>query len=85
MSAMPDETYLDKVLLIDYPPDEYARTLDYLKRYGVEPYVETTYRHACQEGWAPTPTNDYQKAIWEKERKLPSNPLKIEFDPQKGK
>ena len=24
-----------------------------------------TYKQACLEGWAPTPTNDYQKAIWE--------------------
>ena len=24
----------------------------------------TTYRKACQEGWAPSPTNDFQKAIW---------------------
>ena len=24
----------------------------------------TTYRKACLEGWAPTPTNDFQKVIW---------------------
>ncbi len=24
----------------------------------------TTYRKACEEGWAPAPTNDVQKAIW---------------------
>lgn len=24
-----------------------------------------TYKQACREGWAPAPTNDYQRAIWE--------------------
>ena len=28
--------------------------------------VTTTYRHACIEGWAPTPTNDYQRAVWDR-------------------
>ena len=45
------------------------------------PYIESTYRKACREGWAPAPTNDVQKAIWEdinatKERG-PANALPI--------
>ena len=40
-----------------------------------------SYRRACTEGWAPAPTNDVQRAIWEQanaERsEKPSNPIKI--------
>jgi hypothetical protein len=32
---------------------------------NLQPSRTTTYRKACEEGWAPTPTNSFQKAIWE--------------------
>jgi len=32
---------------------------------GVKPSRVTTYRKACEEGWAPAPTNQFQKAIWD--------------------
>lgn len=51
---------------------------------GITPWRITTYARACQEGWAPAPTNDFQKAIWDKARALPTNPLKIKYDPKKG-
>jgi hypothetical protein len=35
-----------------------------LGKLGVHPARMTTYRKACEEGWAPAPTNDIQKAIW---------------------
>lgn len=40
---------------------------------GLRPMQPTTYEVACQEGWAPPPTNDLQRAVWnrlnaEKER-----------------
>ena len=31
----------------------------------------TTYQMACRQGWAPAPTNEVQKAIWEKCKNLP--------------
>ena len=41
-----------------------------------------SYRRACEEGWAPAPTNDAQRAIWEKAKadkeRGPTNPIKIE-------
>ena len=58
------------------------RTLPY---HGVMPWRQVTYKKACQEGWAPAPTNEYQKAIWDKVRAIPKNPMKIEFDPKKGR
>jgi hypothetical protein len=30
---------------------------------GIHPARQTSYRRACEEGWAPAPTNDIQRAI----------------------
>jgi len=32
---------------------------------GVTPSRMSTYKKACEEGWAPMPTNSIQKAVWE--------------------
>ena len=53
-----------------------------LPYYGVTPWHQATYKKACEEGWAPQPTNDVLKAIWDKVHALPSKPIKIEFDPK---
>lgn len=49
--------------------------------YGLVPWYQTTYVKACEEGWAPAPTNDIQKAIWERvkadKERGPTNPIKI--------
>ena len=37
-----------------------------LKQIGVEPYQITTYQRALQEGWAHMPTNEIQKAAYER-------------------
>ncbi|MBQ7651246.1 MAG: hypothetical protein IJS15_09815 [Victivallales bacterium] len=61
-------------------------TLAYsLRYYGITPWLVTTYENACAFGWAPAPTNDFQKAIWDKVHAIPKNPMKIEFDPKKGR
>lgn len=60
------------------PVDVHARFKEYLSELGVTPYRIVSYRKACEEGWAPQPTNDYQKAIWEKSHQLPTKPLTIE-------
>lgn len=52
---------------------------------GLARIQRTTYRNACRQGWAPQPTNEFQQAIWDEVRQLPSKPIKIEFDPKKGK
>ena len=57
----------------------------YLRAIGVKPAEKTTYRKACHEGWAPPPTNEVQKAIWEQIHSSPDKPIKIEFDPKKDK
>lgn len=52
-----------------------------LPNFGLKPERKTTYKKACQEGWAPAPTNDYQKAIWEQikaeKEQGPTNALHI--------
>ena len=53
--------------------------------YGIKPWHRTTYLKACEEGWAPQPTNEFQKAIWEKVHEIPSKPLKITYDEKRDK
>ena len=60
---------------------EYYQT--YLKALGVTPMKKTTYLRACREGWAPAPTNDVQKAIWDKIHALPTEPIKIKPETKK--
>lgn len=54
-----------------------------MKMIGVEPYLRTVYRRAVLEGWAPQPTNEYQKAIWDKVHAMPAEPLKIKPETKK--
>ena len=67
------------------PPDVFTRMQHYLKTFDVRPIFRTTYANACQQGWAPAPTNEFQKAIWDKVHAVPATPMKIEFDPKKGR
>ena len=71
--------------LADPPVDVDARLREYLDMRGVKPGRRVTYRKACQEGWAPAPTNDIQKAIWNQVHEIPTKPIKIEFEGKKGK
>ena len=76
---------LDAVTLEEYGVDVQMALARLLPSYGVIPYTQTTYRKAVQQGWALAPTNDIQKAIWDKVHAAPKNPMKIEFDPKKGR
>ena len=84
MGAVRKPGDLDK-LSIEPPVDVIMRTLESLSSVGVTPQIYATYKKACEEGWAPQPTNDVQKAIWNEVHKIPANPIKIEFDPKKGR
>lgn len=65
-------------------PMSFGAVWETAKRFGVEQERRTTYRKAVQEGWAPAPTNDVQKVIWEEVHAKPTNPMKVTFDPKKG-
>ena len=56
-----------------------------LSALGFKARRRLTYRRACQEGWAPAPTNAFQKAVWDQVHAVPKDPMKIEFDPKKGR
>ena len=84
MAAIKEPKDLDK-MLEDAPIDAIQRAIGSLKVYGVTPQEMTTYKKACQEGWAPPPTNEYQKAIWNQVHAIPDKPITIEFDPKKDK
>lgn len=53
--------------------------------YGIKPWRIATYAEACEQGWAPPPTNKYQRAAWNRVHTLPAKPLKITYDKQKQK
>lgn len=65
-----------------------------MRRVGINKAIEklkipsqrkTLYSVAVRQGWAPPPTNNVQKAIWDKMHAVPARPMKIEFDPKKGR
>ena len=66
-------------------PDAFMRVTESAMALGIQPAHRATYRQACKEGWAPAPTNDVQKAIWDEIHAVPATPMKIEFDPKKGR
>lgn len=66
-------------------PDAYLRIAESARAIGLNPLRRVTYRQACKEGWAPQPTNDVQKAIWDQIHAIPDKPITIEFDPKKDK
>lgn len=47
-------------------PTEFQQMHPLLQKYGVKQGHRTIYRRACEEGWAPQPTNEYQRAVWER-------------------
>lgn len=56
-----------------------------MRKLGFEPKVTASYRVACQQGWAPEPKTEAQRIIWNQYHTIPANPMKIEFDPAKGR
>ncbi len=76
---------LDAIPGLDYSLDMEARIFNNLRAAGVEPYRIAKYIDAVKEGWAPAPTNEAQKTIWNKVHTLPSNPIKIKYDPKRDK
>lgn len=63
------------------PHDIQQGIKSFLVSCNVTPQLRIPYERACREGWAPAPTNDYQKAIWDKVRsekeRGPTNPIEI--------
>ena len=56
---------LDLIDAETFCPEPLQRISKHLSALGMSSPVRKTYRVACREGWAPAPTNDVQKAIWD--------------------
>lgn len=70
------------------PREQYGAAMNHIFKlslpyFGITPWYQTTYVKACEEGWAPQPTNEFQKAIWDKVHELPTNPIKIKPETKK--
>ena len=75
----------DQIMSEKLPVDVTSKFRRYLAGYGITPYSLARYQDAVSQGWAPSPTNEYQKAIWEKVRNPPEKPIKITYDKDKQK
>ena len=62
-------------------PEPFNFMISASRKLGIGRAYRTTYKRACQEGWAPAPTNDVQKAIFEQVKadreRGPTNPITI--------
>ena len=67
------------------PGDQLQRIDDYLMNLGLTKKQFASYRQACEQGWAPNPTNDIQQAIWKEVHEIPSKSLKIEYNEKRDK
>ncbi len=83
MSSVSVPADLDRVSDEIPPAEVFARMPGYLKGIGITPVVTVPYSLAVQEGWAPAPTNEYQKAIWDKVHALPTEPIRIRPETKK--
>ena len=66
-------------------PMNMAKMQRFLKRFGVKKEAKIPYRVAAQQGWAPAPTNDIQKAVWDEVHAIPKKPVKIQYDKDRQK
>ena len=85
MVAVASVKDIDDIHHPGFPASAMKTCMPQMKKLGFEPRVTATYSVACKQGWAPVPTNNIQKAIWDKVHAAPKNPMKIEFDPKKGR
>lgn len=76
---------LDKNPDFNLPVDVMQRFRGYMETLGVRPAQVSTYQKACREGWAPQPTNEFQKAVWDKVHAIPDKPITIEYNPKVDK
>ena len=67
------------------PLDVIMRMEPYMTKLGIVPAKLVPYRIACQEGWAPQPRNDVERAVWNQVHQIPDKPMTIEFDPKRDK
>lgn len=65
MQALTSPVELDNCRFQVLKPGEMQRLRTMMDKFGSKLGRRTTYKQAVKEGWAPAPTNSYQKAIWD--------------------
>ena len=81
-----DDEAFDELYFPDRPlPNLMIPIIGHLQRLGIKLMTVRTYREACQEGWADSPKDKWQQAIWDKAHAIPDKPIRIEFDPKKDR
>ena len=76
---------IDRLKASEISPEPEMRIREHLSILGIRQIIKATYSQACEQGWAPAPTNDIQKAIWDKVHAMPTAPLKIKPETKKVK
>lgn len=80
---------LDEKPIAIISPEPLMRIDPTLRKLGLAKTRRATYKRACEEGWAPAPTNDWQKAVWQKvkaeQSEAPTKGIKIQFNKNKNK
>ena len=56
---------LDALKAKTFCPEPLNKIMDQARKLDMKPVEMTTYRKAVEEGWAPAPANDAQRAIWD--------------------
>jgi len=46
-------------------PEPYIKIQQHALKIGASPFAFTSYRQACEQGWAPAPTNALQQVVWD--------------------
>ena len=76
---------LDDIKSTDLTLNSTTSITETMKHRGMEPIDWGTYRDACETGRAHMPTNDIQRKVWNEVHAAPKKPMKIVFDPKKGR
>lgn len=71
---------LDSITFPVISPEAMSKISIACTKRGIPPKRSDTYKQACEEGWAPAPTNDVQKAVWDKVHAMPTEPIKIKYN-----
>lgn len=85
MNLIANPSDLDKIATEGLATECTTVVMSTAEKFGFRTMKRVLYRKAVQEGWAPPPVNSFQQSAWDSVHKLPEKPLKIEFDPKKGK
>ena len=85
LSSAVNAEMLDRYPTENYTYDCQQAILKNLCNLGMAPRLRTSYKKACEEGWATAPTNEFQKAIWDKVHAMPTEPIKIKPETKKVK